>query len=755
MDQKTLRRFEAHCIQEEAPQCKASCPLHVDARELCRLLSTGKINEAWAILCRTLPLPGILARICDAPCKGACLRAQKGGSIELAALERFCAENATRTPALRPLPSRGRRAAVIGAGLPGLSAAWNLARKGISVELYCTKKDDGLKVFSLADTIVSAELEKLSTLGVRFHEGESPSLDHAESLLNDVDAVFADPSVLPAELLHISLPDPLTLACDRERLFAAPADMATGSPALLAALGHKAALSIERALQNAALGFGREKEAPYTSRLYTNIENETELAPVPIPAEGYAQDQAQQEAARCFQCECMECVNNCAYLKEFGGYPKVYARQIYNNASIVKGTRQANTMINSCMLCDLCTELCPEDFPMAELCLGARRELVDNKVMPQSAHDFALRDMAFANSDACSYAEHAPGEAQSEWAYFPGCQLSASSPDSILKSYAFLREQLDGGVGLLLHCCGAPADWAGETALFQESSAALRLHWEKMGRPKLIVTCPSCLETLGSALPEAECISLWSVLNAHVAALAPARPEQPLCLHDPCTARYDAGLQQEVRDLLHKIGVTSTEPRLTGVTTECCGFGGLLADANPSLAATVSQRRAAALDNDGVTYCAMCRDLFAKAGKASFHMLDLIFPESETPVSRPAPSDSERRENRVRLKEQLLEELWDRSAAPRPAYQSVAVKLTPGAESLMASRRILLTDIQKALHAVKESKKSLRNVKTGHSLTRFRPTNVTYWVEYEEQDNGAFLVHRVWSHRMNILGADA
>ena len=50
----------------------------------------------------------------------------------------------------------------------------------------------------------------------------------------------------------------------------------------------------------------------------------------------------------------MECVKACEYLKHYGRYPRKYVREVYNNLSIVKGTRFANKLINSCALCGLC-----------------------------------------------------------------------------------------------------------------------------------------------------------------------------------------------------------------------------------------------------------------------------------------------------------------------------------------------------------------------------------------------------------------
>jgi glutamate synthase (NADPH/NADH) small chain len=41
------------------------------------------------------------------------------------------------------------------------------------------------------------------------------------------------------------------------------------------------------------------------------------------------------------------------------------------------------------------------------------------------------------------------------------------------------------------------------------------------------------------------------------------------------------------------------------------------------------------------------------------------------------------------------------------------------------------------------------NASSGHYLAYYKPVSVTYWVEYTPQD-GAFLVHKAYSHRMEI-----
>ncbi len=757
MEQDSLHEWESKCIQEEPPRCKAACPIHVDGREFSKLMAAGQTDKAWAVLCRTLPFPTVTARICDGPCIKSCLREEVGGGIKLNSLERYCAENTKRTPPFRPLPARGKTVAILGAFLPGLTAAWDLAKKGFTVTVFTNDSAEAFATIPqefLSVDIFKQELATLKKMGVSFDENSSPSLELATKSLEDFDAVFADPFACDAKALKISPPSITTLKTEKDGLFAASMPEKNTSPIALIAIGRKGALSIERFMQSASLSAGREREEPFETKLYTNISKVEPVTPSAVPADGYDVESAREEASRCLQCECMECVKNCAYLEEFKGYPKVYARQIYNNASIVMGTRRANNLINSCMLCDLCNEICPENFSMKNLCIEARQDLVKKGHMPPSAHEFALRDMEHADRDTCTINKHQSGTSESEWAFFPGCQLPASDPSAVDRVYKYLCDSLTGGTGLMLRCCGAPADWSGRIELFDTKSESIRADWESLGRPKVIAACPSCMESLHKAIPEAEVTSLWSILCEHKENLNPVLPETISSLQDPCTARHNDKLLADVRLLLSDLSIEFTEPELSGLHTECCGFGGLLSGANEPLSKKVAEKRGSKLDGDGITYCAMCRDLLAKSGKRCLHLLDVIFPSGNSdPAARAVPQYSERRENRVRLKEQMLDVIWRTPSAPRPDYESISVSFTSKAKELMEERRILHSDIQKTIQAVQKSGQALESTETGHKLTYYRPVTVTYWIEYEEQDANNYLIHRVWSHRMRILGA--
>ena len=156
-----------------------------------------------------------------------------------------------------------------------------------------------------------------------------------------------------------------------------------------------------------------------------------------------------------------------------------------------------------------------------------------------------------------------------------------------------LRKDL-GSVGLLLQCCGVPAQWAGEEKLFAETVEALKSTWESLGRPRVIAACASCCKTLREALPEVSVVSLWEVLDTECPSLS-FREEAccggvpTLSIHDPCSARHDEAWLRSVGGASFPSGASPfEEPRLSGETTPCCGYGGLTWDANPQPASAIA-----------------------------------------------------------------------------------------------------------------------------------------------------------------------
>ncbi len=767
MDRDKVRQWESQCIQEQAPACNAACPVHVDARKLVESVRAKDFKGGLKVFANSILLPQILARICDHPCQRSCKRSEVGEPINISALELACVQFGGAVPQLRRLAAKHQKVAVIGGGMSGVVAALDLGAKGYEVTIFEASNQllGRIRKFGedvLPQRYIDEDLELLEhcEVSIRYEtrissEGPGPSLD---SLVAEYDAIYVGSSygfsglnTSPAAPFEI---DPVTYATNRPKVFAGgtlryyPAKY---SPIQSLQEGRFAALSIDRFLQGASLSANRELQGSQPTRLYTDT---TQFSPLPqvvalSKTDGYTRDEAVQEAERCFPCSCMECVKVCEYLKDYGSYPKRYVREIYNNLCIVMGVRNKNRMINSCSLCGLCVAVCPEKVDMGEVCIDARQSLVAAKKMPVSAHEFALRDMAFSTGEAFAMARHQPGFTTSTALFFPGCQLAASSPEHVQSCYEFLCETHEGGVGLMLNCCGAPALWAGRNDLFEASLRAMETVWREMGQPRVIAACSSCYRTMKQFMPQLNVESLWPHLNhENLPRLATENSTREYAIHDPCATRGVSEVEDGARSVMHQLGVQPKELNERGLTT-CCGYGGLTRFANPELADKMVVRRAQQSDADYITYCAMCRDSFARQGKRALHVLDLVFDGQggRDPAARPDPGFSRRQENRARLKSRLLRELWGEEG--EEVEPPIKIIISDDLRATIEQRMILVEDVRKTVAHAEQSGEKIKHPANGHWLACQRPSCVTYWVEYT-QSEGGFEIHDAYYHRMQV-----
>jgi len=771
MEKAELVELESHCIQECAPWCSAACPVHVDARAMSAAIAKEDFSAAAKIFRRFVPFPGIISSVCDHPCQDVCKRKEVGEAVSIRALEKAALTFAPPSEARLLLPPRkNKRVAIVGAGLSGLTAAVDLAKKGYPVVIFEATDRLGGRVWDHAGPVLPSEVilsdfEVLKRLGIEIRFNTTVGKDISISdIQKEFDAVYAGSGFGSGGEIGL-VPDSEGLVQVDSATFetASPGVFAGGglvrgvepwSPIRSVSDGRRAAITIDRFVAKVSLSASRDNEGSYETRLFTSTKGIEQLPEVPATDSvvGYSEQESVQEAKRCLQCECMECVKVCEYLASFKSFPRQYIRQMYNNLAIIYTQRPANTLILSCSNCGLCKEVCPDGLHMGEVCLGVRRTMVKRRIMPPSAHDFALQDMAYSNSEKCALNRHQPGMSSSRFVFFPGCQLSASSPENVKKTYSYLTERLDGGVGLMLRCCGAPAEWGGRRDLFTEVMSEFEAKWVEMGSPELIVACSTCYSMFKDHMPQVRIQSLWDVLDTFDLSPAPQAGKPPVvAVHDPCTSRHEDHVHTSVRSILGKLGYEIEELPLSGHLTECCGFGGLMYFANRELAERVIQRRIAESPRPYVAYCSMCRDYYGARGKPTWHLLDLIFGAGDLEkTSGRGPDYSQKHDNRPLLKNSLLKEVWSEEVATPKEHDAIKLNISDEVRQLMDKRMILTQDVQQVISWAEKTGIKLVGSRTGHFLAHYAPAHVTFWVEYSPAAEG-FVIHNAYSHRMHIL----
>lgn len=719
--QEELHQREAVCTREEPPGCQAACPLHLDMRAVCGHEARGDFKKAAAVIRQTTPFLYLLARTCSAPCQKACTLSRLGEGVRVRDLELACALYGGPAGGSRFLiPRKNKKVLVAGDGIFALACCRELGKKGYEVHWHtdCASFQSPLLELGLSPEEAAADLSEFSTLRITREAAEKFSGETLEDWSCRADAFCVSP-----ELVFGRLP---------ENGFTGPAGRET---VWILAAARYAAMQADRYLQGASPE-GLEEPKVYESRLHVTLDGITGSRAVTGQG-ALTREMAAEEAARCIQCQCLECVKGCVYLQEFKRNPRGAIREIYNNLSIVMGNHMANGLINACDECGQCKAACPEGFDYPDVCRIARRTMVETGKMPPSAHEFALLDQEFSNGEAF-LARLQPRYETCRYLFFPGCQAAAVSPRTVEITYRRLREELEGGTGLLLGCCGAISRWAAREELLQEALEKIRAAWESMGRPEILCACPTCLKNLRE-LTSLPARGVWEVLLE--LGTEPVT-DQRVSIHDACGAREDGEIRAQIRRFAEALGCRVEEMPFAGELSPCCGYGGLVRYANPKMAEKKAAFASGRSEHRILTYCMACRDQFQRAGKDSIHILELACQVEPGPV----PDLSLRRANRLKLKEKLQRELWKEEGRME---EMLPVIYMEGAREEMDQRMILESDVNAVLKAYESSGEAVEDPEKGWLAASLRLGNVTFWVKFTDTE-GCYRVYGAYSHRMTV-----
>ncbi|MBN1838683.1 MAG: NAD(P)-binding protein [Campylobacterales bacterium] len=782
MDLDKLLEIGNQCIHLEPPVCVASCPVHMDILAFVSEIEKGDFAKAYKIMENKLPFSRLIGKICDYPCENSCVREKAGGSIRISELEKTVIDLGYVPPKKPfPLPKTKGNVAIIGGGLSGCVAAVELDKKGYKVSIYEKTNRLGGSLWAyegkgLEKQAIEEELSTIEKKGITVFYNTEVSEQNLQTYKDQYDALYLGTGIWEKTYTI----NPHTFQVDESALFVGgKLQIKSDSIIFSASSGKRAAVSIDRYINKTSMLASREREGVFETRLHVKMEKISFVPTIIQRSSSYTQAEAMEEASRCLKCQCNECFNACVHMQSFNITPDSYIRSINHNERIILGTHHANAMINACTQCGLCKVVCPVGIGMKEIIHETRQSMVERGKMPVSAHDFALKDMQFSHSDYFSLVRKQPskeaskelfyypmiafsayarglykGSGKTGYLFYPGCQLSSTHTEYIGDIYKHLvgaikDKDADNDVGLYLGCCGAPADWAGRLDLMPESIEKIRTTWEEMGEPTFILACSSCSATFEKYLPMIKTISLWEVFEKYgLPEVDIKKGKRELCIHDACATRHDSKVHESIRSIVKTLGYSVEELEYSKEKAKCCGYGGLVACANPEQAKDFVEDRKHESEHDVLVYCAMCKDMLVKGNKRAYHILDLIYGTEQDPQKM--PTLSERQNNRKHLKQTLLKEIWKEETMHTDETYTFTLRISDDVKELMEKRFILVGDIEKVIDNAIKNKERFFNPKTSDYLARLRLQNVTYWVKYEE--NGTEMTLKdAYSHRMEVV----
>ena len=173
--------------------CQFFCPIGIPTQQRLALLRQGKIDEALKLVLKYTPFPGsVCGTLCPNPCMEGCTRGKIDESIQIGAL----GLESARVEIEPPKVSTGKTISIIGGGVAGLSAAWQLARLGHCVTVYDDAAQIGGKLAQviphsrISQDLLKAELQRIENIGIKFIINCKVDADKFNEICDTSDAVL-------------------------------------------------------------------------------------------------------------------------------------------------------------------------------------------------------------------------------------------------------------------------------------------------------------------------------------------------------------------------------------------------------------------------------------------------------------------------------------------------------------------------------------------------------------------------------------
>ena len=176
-----------------AAPCQFFCPTGIPTQKRLALLRQGKIDDALKLVLEYTPFPGsVCGTLCPNPCMEGCSRSTIDEAIKIGEL----GLQSTYVEVEPPKISTGKQVSIIGGGVAGLSAAWQLSRLGHAVTVYDDAAQIGGKLAQviphsrMPQELLQAELNRIEKIGVKFVTGCKVDAAKFNQICAESDAVL-------------------------------------------------------------------------------------------------------------------------------------------------------------------------------------------------------------------------------------------------------------------------------------------------------------------------------------------------------------------------------------------------------------------------------------------------------------------------------------------------------------------------------------------------------------------------------------
>ena len=173
--------------------CEYNCPIKIPTQKRFSLLRAGKIKEALELVLEYSPFP---ASVCGQVCPNLCLNNCSRGTFDDPLDVKMLGTLSKDVKFSRVDITKKQKIAIIGSGVAGISAAWQLSRKGYEVEIFEQDDKIGGKLSQvipeerLNKEILDAELERFKNIGVKIHTSTKITNELFDKIERKFDAII-------------------------------------------------------------------------------------------------------------------------------------------------------------------------------------------------------------------------------------------------------------------------------------------------------------------------------------------------------------------------------------------------------------------------------------------------------------------------------------------------------------------------------------------------------------------------------------